>query len=181
MYGRTEGRILIARYHPCSSSALSSIENRTTFLGVSTEDAESLSALMGDGDAGADEPLFIGSSRRDMLRCSLVANALDSIGRDAVELLRLERGVEGPVVEVRVDNEASESEGVRVIERDDPSAELGFLSDDRAGGGGRATLGGADTRLLITGCTAPCEEAETLGGGASFAQPSRWRVRACMW
>jgi hypothetical protein len=81
-----------------------------------------------------------------MLDCSREANVVDRRG-----VPRFERGVEGAFVEVRVDRDVYESEGVRGVDSEridvDSRVSLGFLSAERCGGGGRCiTVAGAESR-----------------------------------
>lgn len=84
-----------------------------------------------------------------------------------VDALRFERGVLG-AVDVSVDSDAFESEGVSGFDR-----ETGFLSDERAGGGGRE-IAGAEPLLTCRGRLGR-EGVETPRGVSGL---SEYRLRA---
>lgn len=113
-------------------------ENRTTFLGVSSAEAESSDEFVLSVVTDGDEFRRMGSSRRDMLYCSLEAKLPDLVDLEVVDSLRFDRGVEGPPVDVRVESDAKESVGVRGIDEERVGSKdvAGFFKEDRAGGGG---------------------------------------------
>lgn len=119
-------------------------EKRTTFRGVSSEDAESASEMLDTEFFRVGRSSFIPSCRRDA--------SDDCVTDGAMDELRCERGVDGAVDVVSVDSDAFESDGVRMAEREDVGVDGvgGFLSDDRAGGGGR-DMGGAEPLLRCVG------------------------------
>lgn len=138
-------------------------EKRTTFRGVSSDDAESSS------DSVAALAFFLVGNSNRIPRCSFDENVFCAMGL-AFDTLRFERGVDG-AVEVRVDSDAFESEGVRGLECDD--AEGGFFMEERAGGGGREIVG---AEPLLT-----CEGRVGRGGvetpsGVSGVSGSRVRL-----
>lgn len=163
------------RHHDAVPSAPVSAENRTTFLGVNSAEAESDEVVL---SVVTDGELFrIGSNSRDMPYCSRDANVLDDFTDLDAEVLRFDRGVDGPPVEVRVDSDAYESVGVRGTDRErDDWSDVSFLSEERAGGGGSCkTEGGAESLLRCVGRLG-LDGDETLREGVSSM--SRWRARA---
>jgi len=132
------------------------VEKRTTFRGVNPEDAESSS----DAECTVvfDEVVLLRKGKSlDILDCSFAVN------NDA-DALRLERGVEG-TLDGRLESEASEADGVRgtgevllCVMRVPPEAELGFLSEERGGGGGNIRVG-VDSLLRCT-----CREERRVAG-----------------
>lgn len=102
-----------------------------TFLGVNTEVDESLSEDLISGLVADDGPLRP-CNNFDIPICSRIEKC-----PGPVDALRWERGVDG-AAEVRLDNDASEAEGVRGI--GDVvvlcSGDFGDLRDERGGGGG---------------------------------------------
>ena len=126
-------------------------ENRTTFRGVSSDEAESSSECV----VGVGAKFFLGSSSR-MPNWSFEKDMLSD--RVDVEALRFDLGVDG-VVDVNVDSDAFESDGVSVLElREGVEGGSCFFSEERAGGGGRM-IAGADPRLACDG------RVTLLGGG----------------
>lgn len=108
-------------------------EKRTALRGVSPDEAEP-SDIVVTLDA---EFFLLGRSKR-MPRCSFEEKTERDIEVDA---LLFERGVLG-AVDVSVDSDAFESDGVSGpgFDTDDEGVD-GFFSDDRVGGGGSDTAG----------------------------------------
>jgi len=104
---------------------------------------------------------FFRGSNFDMLNCSRDAKLA---GRK--ESLLSDLGVEGAVVDVRVDRDVLDAEGVRGVDRErndgDMSGVVGFLRDERSGGGSSCiTADGAESLLRCVGRLG-CKEDETL-------------------
>lgn len=120
-------------------------EKRTTFLGVGSDVAESSSDNV---VPLAAEFFHVGRSSR-MPRCSF-ENDTPPIERDDVDALRFDRGVDG-AVDVRVDNDAFEPDGVSGVERSDDGVDgdCCFFKDERAGGGGRDMAGAEPLRACM--------------------------------
>lgn len=96
----------------------------------------------------AAEFFHVGRSSR-MPRCSF-ENDTPPTERDDVDALRFDRGVDG-AVDVRVDNDAFEPDGVSGVERSDDGVDGGccFFKDERAGGGGRDMAGAEPLRACM--------------------------------
>ena len=135
--------LVLSLLSPSDYVSSPTVENRTTFLGVRPEDAESSSDAVTTGLDGA--VFLLNGSSLDILDCSLAEN------NDA-EALRLERGVDG-TLDGKLESEASDAEGVRGmgevslrVTRVVPDVELGFLRDERGGGGGNISEGAVSLR-----------------------------------
>ena len=125
------------------ASPSASLENRTILRGVSSELAESSSDSVA---ATLEAEFFRIGSRSRIPRCSLDEN-VDCDMERFVRVLRFDRGVDGAVL-VNVVNDALESEGVNRFEFE--WLDAGFLSEERAGGGG-SDIGGAEPLLACWG------------------------------
>ena len=155
-------------------------ENRTIFRGVNPPELESTEVAVLEVTMDDAEFFRIGCNRRDILDCNRDANV---VGRR--ELLRFERGVEGPPVDVNVDKDVRESEGVKGAASDgcdiDSSAVFGLFSAGRCVRGcgiSWITVGGAESRLRWEG------RGEFAGGvssnrarGLYAFDGTRWGVR----